>query len=284
MTKRALAAGDVLTYPIRSDKFRYEIKIREVLHQSKSEYQSIEVFDTDCFGRVLLLDGHIQLAELDERAYHECLVHIPLLSIREPKKALVVGGGDGGVLRELLKHPSLEIDMVEIDSGVIDAARAQLPFLNEGCFESPRVSLFLQDAFPFVKDNSRGPYDLIVMDSTDTYEDEEGEISAMLFTQEFFRDCAALLSPNGFVVTQADNPIFCPYSLEEISAQYSKVFAKVGSYHANVPSFGGSSAYCWASNGVEVNRTWSENSLDLQYLNPTTHALAFQDLPFHAPR
>jgi len=230
------------------------------------------------------LDGHIQLAELDERAYHECLVHIPLLSIREPKKALVVGGGDGGVLRELLKHPNLEIDMVEIDSGVIDAARAQLPFLNEGCFESPRVSLFLQDAFPFVKDSSRGPYDLIVMDSTDTYEDEEGEISAMLFTQEFFRDCAALLSPNGFVVTQADNPVFCPYSLEEITQQYQAVFANVGSYHANVPSFGGMSAYCWASHGPEIHRSWPENDLELHYLNPTTYALAFQALPFHAAR
>lgn len=280
----ALQAGDTLSYPIRSDKFRYEIKIKEVLHRSQTEFQTIEVFDTESFGRMLLLDGHIQLAELDERAYHECLVHIPLLSISEPKKALVVGGGDGGVLRELLKHPNLEVDMVEIDSGVIDAARAQLPFLNEGCFESPRVSLYLQDAFPFVKDPSKGPYDLIVMDSTDTYEDEEGEISAMLFTQEFFRDCAALLSPNGFVITQADNPIFCPYSLEEISAQYGEVFAKVGSYQAFVPSFGGSSAYCWASNGPEIAKAWPENNLELKFLNPTTYVLAFQELPFHAPR
>lgn len=277
-----LQAGDTLSYPIRSDKFRYEVKIKSVLHRSQTEFQTIEIFDTECFGRMLLLDGHIQLAELDERAYHECLVHIPLLSIENPKRALVIGGGDGGVLRELLKHAGLEIDMVEIDSGVIDAARAQLPFLNEGCFESPRVNLYLQDAFPFVKDRTKGPYDLIVMDSTDTYEGEEGEISAMLFTQEFFRDCAALLSKDGFLVTQADNPIFCPYSLKEISAHYGAVLPKVGSYCANVPSFGGASAYCWASNAAEINTVWIENDLELQYLNRTTHMLAFQDLPFHA--
>lgn len=274
-----IEAGQTLTFPIRSDKYSVNVQIKEVLHRSKTEFQTIEIFDTECFGRMLLLDGHIQLTELDERAYHECLVHIPLLNIDNPKRALVIGGGDGGVLRELLKHDQLEIDMVEIDMGVIDAARAQLPFLNEGCFEHPRVNLFVQDAFPFVK-TKRGPYDLIVMDSTDTYEDEEGEISAMLFTQEFFKDCQALLSENGFVVTQADNAVFCPYSLEEISAQYAKVFTEVGSYEAIVPSFGSLSAYCWASNGAKIGQGWKPNNLELHYLNPTTYALAFQALPF----
>ena len=118
------------------------------------------------------------------------------------------------------------------------------------------------------------------MDSTDTYEDEEGEISAKLFTQEFFRDCQALLSENGFVVTQADNAVFCPYSLEEISAQYAKVFSQVGSYEAIVPSFGSLSAYCWASNGAKISQEWKPNNLELHYLNPTTYALAFADLPF----
>lgn len=279
----SLQAGETLTYPIRSDKYTMSVQVREVLHRSQSEFQRIEIFDSECFGRMLLLDGHIQLAELDERAYHESLVHIPLLNVAQPKRALVIGGGDGGVLRELLKHPGLEIDMVEIDMGVIDACRAQLPFLNEGCFESPRVTLYVQDAFPFVKDRSQGPYDLIVMDSTDTYEDEEGEISEMLFTREFFEDCRALLSPEGFVVTQADNPIFCPYSLDEIQRNYREVFQKVDAYQALVPSFGGMSAYCWASMGAEVSTAWPAaraEGLDLRYLNATTYALAFQPTPF----
>ncbi len=282
-----LQAGDTLSYPIRSDKYSVNVQIKEVLHRSKTEFQTIEIFDTECFGRMLLLDGHIQLTELDERAYHECLVQIPLLNIANSKRALVIGGGDGGVLRELLKHPQLEIDMVEIDMGVIDAARAQLPFLNEGCFEDSRVNLYVQDAFPFVKDTTRGPYDLIVMDSTDTYEDEEGEISAMLFTESFFRDCRALLAPGGFVVTQADNSVFCPYSLEQISADYAKVFDKVGSYQSLVPSFGSFSAYCWASVGAKITPTWPGADVPLSYLDSTTYALAFQTLPFqldHATR
>lgn len=279
----SIEAGQTFTFPIRSDKFAMQVEVREVLHRSQTEYQRIEIVDTLCFGRMLLLDGHIQLSELDERAYHESLVHIPLLNVENPKRALVVGGGDGGVLRELLKVPGLEVDMVEIDMGVIDACRAQLPFLNEGCFESPRVNLYVQDAFPFVKDKSRGPYDLIVMDSTDTYEDEEGEISAMLFTQEFFRDCRELLSDDGFVVTQADNLVFCPYSLSQIMSEYGQVFDRVGSYQSLVPSFGGFSGYCWASKGAEVSADYPverAEELDLRYLTETTYHLAFQTLPF----
>ncbi len=278
-----LEAGQTLTFPIRSDKYTMSVQIREVLHRSKTEYQTIEIFDTECFGRMLLLDGHIQLTELDERAYHECLVHIPMLNIDSPRRALVIGGGDGGVLRELLKIEGLEIDMVEIDMGVIDASRAQLPFLNEGCFESPRVNLYVQDAFPFVKDVTRGLYDLIVMDSTDTYEDEEGEISSMLFTKEFFQDCRRLLAPDGFVVTQADNLVFCPYSLSQIMADYGQVFDRVGSFQSLVPSFGSFSGYCWASVGAEISADWPADraeGIELHYLNETTYHLAFQKLPF----
>lgn len=281
----SVSAGQTLTFPIRSDKFTMSVQVSEVLHRQQSEFQLVEIFDTEAFGRMLFLDGHVQLAELDEEAYHECLVHIPLLNVARPKKALVVGGGDGGVLRELLKYPDLEIDLVEIDMAVIEASRAHLEFLNQGVFEHPRVNLFVQDAFPFVKQTGIGPYDLIVMDSTDTYEEEDGEISAMLFTQEFFKDCKSLLSDQGFVVTQADNLVFCPYSLVSIWKEYSKVFPQVGSYSTLVPSFGGFSGYCYASKGVTISQEFpSERAelLKLHYLNALTYKLALAPLPFRS--
>ena len=258
-------------------------KIRETILHEETQFQSIDILDSEVFGKMLLLDGHIQLTEFDEHAYHEALVQIPLLSIAAPQKALVVGGGDGGVLRELCKHQSLErIVMVEIDRGVVDASRKFLPSLSSGAFDDPRVDLQITDAFAYVKD-SQEKFDLIVVDCTDVYEEEEGELSEMLFTQEFYHDCHRCLSGKGILITQADNLVFCPYSLEEISNLFSTVFEKVGSYLAIVPSFGGFSGYCWASKGATPTQNWSElniEAIDLRYLNAETHALAFSNLKF----
>ncbi|MBS1706986.1 MAG: hypothetical protein JST40_14060 [Armatimonadetes bacterium] len=238
-------AGSSLSYPIRSDKFTFNVKVSDRVFANQTEFQHIEILDTEVFGKMLLLDGHIQLAELDEHAYHEALVHIPLGAVSNPKRALVVGGGDGGVLRELCKHPLERIDMVEIDQGVVDACRTHLPNLSNGAFDDPRVHLTIGDAFPFVK-HELEPYDLIVIDATDTYEEEDGEISASLFTDVFYQDCLRILSNDGFVVTQADNLLFCPYSLEEIVKNFQRTFPVVGSYWAMVPSFGGFSGFCYA--------------------------------------
>ena len=252
--------------------------VRGYVHRERTAFQAIDVVDTDAFGRALLLDGHIQLTEMDERAYHEALVQIPLMGLRA-RAALVVGGGDGGVIREIARHPEVErIDMVEIDEGVVRVCREHMPSLNAGAFDDPRVHLHLADAFPFVKAATQ-QYDLIVVDSTDTYEEEEGEISEMLFTDEFYGDLRRILAPGGIVVTQADNNVFCPYSMEEISAMFGRVFPRVGSYQALVPSFGGFSGFVWASEGNDV-RTAFAPRVELRYLNEATYALAFSQLRF----
>lgn len=269
-----------LSYPIRSDKLAVNVAVTDSLCKVRTDFQLVEILETEVFGRMLLLDGHVQLAEFDEFAYHEALVHIPALSIRPLKRALVVGGGDGGVLRELCRHRELEqIDMVEIDQGVIDACRKHLPALSDGAFDDPRVRLFVQDAFPFVRAQT-GAYDLIVVDSTDVYEEEEGELSEQLFTAEFYRDCLEALTPNGMVVTQADNLVFCPYSVEEIEALFKSVFPVVGTYQSLVPSFGGYSGYCWGSKGMVPSKELPANTLELRYLTETTYRLAFERLPF----
>lgn len=268
-----------LTYPIRSTLLSQTMEVKRVVHEEETEFQFIEVLDTPVFGRILLLDGHIQLAELDEHAYHEALVHVPLWAVPQPKRALVVGGGDGGVLRELLKHPLERIDMVEIDARVVEVSRQHLQFLNQGAFEDPRVNLVVADAFEFVQKAEPG-YDFVILDVTDVYEDEEGELSERIFTQGFYEDVLRLLSEGGIVVTQADNLLFCPYSLEAIQRDFEAVFPRVGRYWALVPSFGGYSGFCWASRGATPPSEWPGASLLLRYLNPVTYSLGLGKLPF----
>ncbi len=277
-----------LTIPIRGNKFSMNVEVRAHLFSRQTEFQRIDIVDTLCFGRMLLLDNHIQLAELDEAAYHESLVQIPMLSLREPRRALVVGGGDGGVVREILRHDSIKyVDMVEIDRGVIDACTDFLPFLNAGAFDDPRLKIHVADAFEFIK-LGHERYDLIVMDSTDVYEEEDGGLSEQLWTEQFYSAIYSLLSPDGIVVTQADNPVFCRYSLDSIRSTYARVFAKAGSYWGLVPSFGGYSAFVWGSHDVEVSFEWPPTmppmgygiSHQFGYLNPLTLAVAASAIPF----
>lgn len=248
----------------------------------QSPFQRVELLRLHGLGRTLLLDGHVQLAEMDEHAYHELLVWWPLLQMQSPRRALIVGGGDGCVARELLRHESIEaVDMVEIDQVVIDVCKKEWPELSSSAYDDPRLNLFVADAFLFVK-GERDPYDLIVLDSTDVYEEEDSSLSESLFTTEFYVDCKRLLAPGGFVVTQADNPVFCPYSLDGALAAFAQVFPKVGAYWGLVPSFGGYSAFCWASHEAEPaqawRREWSERTL--RYLTPGAYALSLEPMPF----
>lgn len=254
-----------------------------------SPFQLIEVIDTHELGRMLFLDGHVQLATFDEHAYHEPFVHVPLWAARgvdggAARRALVVGGGDGGVLRELARHRSLEVvDMVEIDDLVVSTCREHLPELSGGAFDDPRVKVFIEDAFAFVK-HGEGLYDLIVVDATDVYEEEDGSLSEMLFTEEFYADCARRLSPGGVVVTQADNPVFCAYSAAPVLDLYRRVFGNAGFYWSLVPSFGGYSGFVWGSRGSGPALDWPEPDFagELRYLNLVTYGMGLGRLPFGA--
>lgn len=271
-----------LTYPIRSDKLTMTVSVREHVASVRSAFQQIDVYDTDAFGRLLTLDGHVQLSTLDEAAYHESLVHTPGLNVARLAKALVVGGGDGGVIRELCRYPTLErVDMVEIDQSVVDVSKQHLPSVSNGAFDDARVNLQIADAFEFVRESSE-VYDLIVVDCTDVYEEEEGELSERLFTDEFYEGLKRLLSPGGFVVTQADNPVFCPYSIQEVLAMFRRTFPRTGSFWGMVPSFGGFSAYCWASLDASLERSVPFELLDqrLRYLNAETYALSLGSIPW----
>jgi spermidine synthase len=270
-----------ISYAVRGTKLQMTVEVEERLEDVRTPFQRIEIVRTPVMGRVLLLDGHVQLSDLDERAYHEALVHVPLLSMEAPESALVVGGGDGLAVRELARHPGIRrIEMVEIDGGVVEASKRHLADLLEGALDDPRVAVRLADAFEFVK-TATGSYDLVVMDVTDVHEGVEGELSERLFTGEFYAACRGLLSPGGMLVTQADNPVFCSYAMAGIREDLARIFPKAGAYQALVPSFGGFSGFCWGSLVAEVPREWpGARGMDLAYLDPVTWSLAFHDLGF----
>lgn len=268
-----------LTYPIRSDKLTMTVAVTEHVASVQTNFQTIDIHDTTEFGRMLLLDGHVQLAERDEAAYHECFVHIPLSALPSATSALVVGGGDGGVVRELCRSASLEsVTMVEIDEQVISVCREHLPSVSNGAFDDPRLNLVVGDAFAYVKDCG-SQFDLILLDATDCYEEETGELSENLFTAEFYADCARILAPGGIVVTQADNPVFCPYSSEPLLSAFRQAFGTCGMYWALVPSFGGYSAYVWGSRGPVLPAAFVPGD-GHKYLSKLTYDLAFSPVPF----
>lgn len=268
--------------PVRSSKIGLQVEVVRTVASVRSDFQTIEVLETETLGRVLTLDGHVQLSEMDEHAYHESLVHIPALSCENLRTALVVGGGDGGVLRELCRYETLErVDMVEIDEVVVHVSREHMPSVSAGAFDDPRVRLHIADAFGFVRD-CREQYDLIVVDCTDVYEEEDGALSEDLFTDAFYDDLKRILSPGGFVVSQADNLVFCPYSTRGAMEKFSSVFPVAGSYWCLVPSFGGFSGFVWGSNGQKVSSEFAEahSPTGLRYLNRLSYDLALSPVPF----
>lgn len=270
--------ADSLTYPIAGDRLAMRVGIRRTLVDRQTEFQRVQLVETTAFGRMLFLDGHVQLAEFDEFAYHEALVHVPASSVPQARSALVLGGGDGGVLRELVKYERLQtIEMVELDPGVIETCREHLPALGADGWNDPRVTVHIGNALTYVPAITT-PVDLMVMDVTDAYEDEPGSLSEPLWGDAFFEACRRALSPGGMLVCQADNPLFCPRAARRILGALRTAFPAAGLYHALVPSFGGLSAFAWASNGPEPLREWPADvasDLRLRYLNPVTYQLAF---------
>jgi spermidine synthase len=207
-----------------------------LLFEADTEYQSIRIYDVPYLGRVLVLDGIVQTTEADEFIYHEMLTHVPLLSVAEPRRVMIVGGGDGGTLREVLKHPVEKVDLVEIDEVVISSAREFLPSLNDGgrSFDDPRVEIVVQDAFQYMKAHT-GEYDAILIDSTDPV-----GMAEALYSDEFYRLCRDALSPKGALSAQ-DGVVF--FQRDEAARTVSalrRLGLSAGAYIAAVPTYYGS--------------------------------------------
>ena len=249
-------------YPVVGQRF----KVERVLFREKTEHQELVIFENPVFGRVLALDGVIQTTEGDEFVYHEMLTHVPILAHGAARRVLIVGGGDGGMLRELLKHRAIErVTMVEIDRAVIDLCARYIPGICGRAFEDPRLDLVIADGCRWVAETSQ-TFDVIIVDSTDPM--GPGEV---LFTQEFYADCRRRLTPGGLLVTQNGVPFLQPQELRNTRARMGALFADVACYIAAVPTYyGGFMAFGWGCDDPARRR------LTLDEIRPRAAAAALE--------
>ena len=211
----------------------FQVKIKEHLYSKKTSFQQLEVYDSYELGRFFTLDGIMMANEKDEFIYHEMIIHTPMSINPKIKHVLVIGGGDGGSVRELSKYPTIEtIDMVEIDEDVVRACQKYFPITTTG-FSDPRVNLMFDDGLKYVKETKK-TYDLIIVDSTDPIGPGEG-----LFTQEFYMNCHRVLSEDGILINQHESPYFEKEKIEMKRAhQKIKSLFKIASvYQAFIPTY-----------------------------------------------
>ncbi|MEE8434660.1 MAG: polyamine aminopropyltransferase [bacterium] len=226
------------------------LAVRERLHTRNSEFQQIEVLETVEFGRMLLLDGFVMLTARDEFIYHEMIVHPPLLLHGAPKRVLVIGGGDGGSVREALRHASVEwVTLVEIDPAVIETCRRFFPELANS-LDDPRAEVVCQDGFAYL-DQHPDAYDAIIVDSIDPV----GE-GAKLFTTAFYEKVKGALRAGGVAVFQTESPFYNGEVLAQVNRKLTPLFAHVAPFLAHIPTYpSGLWSFTFASNHIDPSQT-----------------------------
>jgi len=253
--------------------------ISRVIAEQKSPYQRALLVEFYRFGKALILDGKIQSTIADEFIYHEALVHPLLLSLNNPENILILGGGEGATLREVLKHKTVrKATMVDIDPVVIDFAKKYLQEWHQGAFDNPKAKLIIEDGSKFVKE-TKEIYDAVIIDLTDPIKDSP---SQLLYTKEFYEEVKRITK--GGIVTQATSPSF---SLEVFSVIYNtlkQVFKKVSAGIVYVPSFDGLWGFVYASDNTnpaelskeEVNKRINERiEGKLRFYDGETHVTMF---------
>lgn len=260
-----------------TEHVKLSIQVDKQLYSGQSEFQRIDVFESEEFGRFLTLDGYMMLTEKDEFIYHEMIVHVPMAVHPHCEKVLVIGAGDGGVIRELTRYKSIKkIDMVEIDELVVQVCKEYLP--QTACaFDDPRVQVYFQDGLKFVR-GCENEYDLIIVDSTDPFGPGEG-----LFTKEFYGNCYKALKEDGILVNQHESPF---YEADAIAMQRAhkrivESFPTSRVYQAHIPTYpSGHWLFGFSSkkyHPVEDLREaeWKQLGLKTKYYNTKLHRGAF---------
>ncbi|MBC7093014.1 polyamine aminopropyltransferase [Candidatus Bipolaricaulota bacterium] len=253
------------------------LHVERWLVRRRSPYQALELAVTRDHGRVMALDGKFMLSERDEPFYHEMLVHPAMLVHEAPERVLIVGGGDGGALREALRHRTVkEAVLVEIDQAVIDASREHLPSVHYGSFDDPRVRIVVSPGETFLPEHP-DTYDVILVDSTDPI----GPGKA-LFQAEFLAACRRALRLGGVIALQAGTPFYWPEELEHLLRELGRLFPHVGAYLGFVPLYpSGMWAYAiagdrdWRAEEAAVHERYASRGLTTRYYTPDLHRAAF---------
>lgn len=248
--------------------------VKKVLHREKTPYQEIEVFDTDVWGRMLVLDNAIQTTIKDEFVYHEMITHVPLNTHPNPKKVLVIGGGDGGAIREIIKHDTIEkATHVEIDKGVIEAAKKYLPEIAVALLEdNPRVEVLIEDGIKHIKEK-QNYYDVIIVDSTDPVGPAEG-----LFAKDFYAAIHRALKEDGIFVAQTESPFYNKDLISKVYKDISSLYPIAKLYAAFVPTYpGGYWTFTMGSKvydpeEVDINKV---RTFETKYYTPELHQASF---------
>jgi spermidine synthase len=258
-----------------------ELQVDALLHAGRSRFQDVLLFRNAFYGSVLVLDGVVQITERDEFVYSEMLAHVPLGAHPVPRAVLIVGGGDGGTLEEVLKHPGVErAVLVDLDGQVVDLCRQHLGAIHRGAFDDPRAEVLIQDGLEYAR-AARERFDVVLVDGPDPI--GPGDAGCPLYSPEFFELCARkLLLPGGILVTQNDVPFHHPRAMAETAGALSRVFSTVRPYVAAVPSFcGGFMAFVAATNGdADVTRSGGFQPPETAYYTPALHAASFVLPPY----
>ncbi|MDE5414653.1 spermidine synthase [Alkalihalobacterium chitinilyticum] len=215
----------------QTDRFGITMKIKRTLHTEQTDFQKLDMVETEEFGNMLVLDGMVMTTQKDEFVYHEMVAHVPLFTHPNPENVLVVGGGDGGVIREVLKHPSVKkATLVEIDGKVIEYSKKYLPEIA-GMLDDARVEVKVDDGFMHIA-NSENEYDVIMVDST-----EPVGPAVNLFTKGFYAGISKALKGDGVFVAQTDNPWFTPELITNVQRDVKEIFPITRLYIANIPTY-----------------------------------------------
>ena len=252
-------------------------EIDEVLFEFKSEHQDLIIFRNEDFGTVLALDGIIQTTEKDEFIYHEMLVHVPMMAHPNPKNVLIIGGGDGGSLREVLRHEGVEkVTMIEIDRAVIDMCEKYLPKHSNGAFHHPKAHIVIDDGAKFVRETNE-MFDVIICDSTDPV--GPGEV---LFSTPFYQDCLSCLTENGLFVSQNGVPTIQADELKESHEKLVSVFPTVHHFVAPIPTYvGGFMVFSLSGRGTTPKEPSRQLPIEnLGYYTEEVHKASFALPPY----
>lgn len=251
------------------ENYQMALKVRETLFVGQTRFQEIAVIDTYLYGKVLLLDGIVQTTEKDEFMYHEMLVHPAMVTHPHPRKVCIVGGGDGGAAREVLKHPVERVVLVDIDEGVIEVCQKYFPEL--GNWEDPRLEVRIGDAAEYIAETEE-IFDVIIMDSTDPV--PKG-VAEPLFSTEFYERAYAHLSPEGVLVSQMEPPFFDPERVKKLWKHLS-VFPVLRLYWGLVPTYpGGVWSYVIASKKHDPAQSGRDLAFPTRYYSARVHQAAF---------
>jgi len=257
-----------------TENVKLDIKVKSVLYSGNSRYQKIDILDTYEFGRMLVLDGIIMLSDRDERFYHEMIVHVPMFSHTSPKDILVIGGGDGGAVREIMKHKISSVNVAEIDEQVIELSKQYFPEVSSG-LNDKRVTINIAQGEEFIK-KQKDAFDVIIVDSTDP-----ATIARTLYETEFYSNCFGALRSDGVMSLQIGSPFYVPNTVGSVLAKLAEVFPITRLFLAYIPTYS-NGFHCFAfcskkSDPVSYfqRQRYRELDLPMVYYNEEIHKSSF---------